>query len=91
MGVSIWYRTHTGKRVNVTPGWRSMMMSLLEENGLLGELDSSHVALLREIGEQQLRGQADPPFDYADDIKEMFERMAVDIEKGGFINVAYAY
>lgn len=91
MGVSIgWQRTEP--RTNwLTPGWRSMMHELLMDNGMYGVLYPSHAPLLREVGDKQMKGLRDPPFDYSDDIKACFEELATALEKHGEIVVVYAF
>jgi hypothetical protein len=81
MGVSI----IMNGRTNVTPGWRSMMHSLI-----LDEFGSSCVRLYRDdipalerLRDTQMRGRNDPPFDWSRDIEASFNKIIGNIKKRG--------
>lgn len=75
MGVSIYYETPRGKRVDITPGWRSMMWSLLLDNGLTGSLTYTDIeSVMRVATEQNRGGEEKPPFDWCLEIAaKMYE------------------
>lgn len=88
MGVSLgWYPLEPERVRPLNVGWRSMMHSLLSDNGLIGALDKDDIPALRRLGREQCKGMKSPPFDYADDIKKAFEVLIRAIRKHGSIVV----
>ncbi len=88
MGVSILLRTPKGKEIDVTPGWRSMMYGLLNERGLANcDLDETDIPALQEAANQQEKGRRDPPFDYASDIADSFQKIINAIREHGWVTI----
>ncbi len=88
MGVTLIVTTPRGKEIVLDPGWRSMMNSLLLDNGLMGHLDKEDIPLLREVGEVQLKGVREPPFDHSDQIKDAFDVIIGALEQHGAVTVS---
>jgi len=84
MGVSIILIGPRGGETNITPGWRSMMYGLMMDefqtggNFLFGKED---VPTLRRLATEQRKGEKEPPFDWAADIQESFNKIIANIEK----------
>lgn len=91
MGVSIGWQTVIGRTHWITPGWRSMMHQLLIDNDLYGDLDRRDIPLLLKVGREQRKGIAEPPFDYADDIRKAFQSIARAIRRHGTVRTVYEF
>jgi hypothetical protein len=96
MGASIVYRRMTkagglSKEYNLSVGWRSMLAQLLRENGLRGGLNADDIPMLEEVALNQLRGQAEPPFDWSEDIKDACEKLIAEIREHKYIEVDVLY
>lgn len=86
MGVSIILVGPRGGETNITPGWRSMMYSLMLDRFCTGGdflFHKADIPDLRDLADNQRKGIEDPPFDYSDDIKESFEKIIAAVEKHG--------
>ena len=68
-----------------------MMHQLLLDNGLYGTLGKDHIPLLQTVGERQMKGEKDPPFDYAQDIEDAFQSLIAAIRKHEQIIVLYEF
>lgn len=90
MGVSIILIGPRGGETDITPGWRSMMYGLMmDEFETGGNFWFIHEDLprLHKIAEQQRKGEREPPFDWADDIKASFDKIIAAVEKYGKVLV----
>lgn len=86
MGVTIEYISAKGKTVNVTPGFRSMMASLLE--GYRGrKLFPDDIEGLEAIAENQYRGEREEGFDWSQDIHDNIHSIIDAIKKDGWVIV----
>jgi hypothetical protein len=75
------------KPVDITPGWRSMMHGLLYDEGLIGLVTCEDVPVLRRLAKDQLKGEREPPFDWAQDIADNINAIADAVEKHGHVIV----
>ena len=87
MGVNISIRTKRNAEIDLNPGWRSMMEVLLRENNLIGEVNKSDIPRLREIRDTQMKGERDPPFDWAQSIADSFDKIIEIVGRDGFCTV----
>lgn len=82
------------EKENITPGWRSMMRSLIADSfgpQTIYRFDPSDVQELKRLGEEQYKGVKDPPFDWAEDIRDSFETIVARVEKKGSAIVDIIY
>jgi len=94
MGVSIML----GKK-NITPGWRSMMYSLMTDNfGCIHNQEGAHflfmdfdIPTLMHIAKKQYKGEKDKPFDYAKDIEESFNKIIKVVQRKGEARVSCGF
>lgn len=91
MGVTIYYETTRGKRVDITPGWRSMLWKMLIDNGLTGCVGLEDVPVIKELAKKQNRGDADPPFDWSLEIAGKLYLLAEAIQKHKTVTVKGEY
>lgn len=80
--IEVW-RTGEKKAVDVTPGWRSAMWSLLLDNGLTGRLDRNDIPDLIEVRNAQRKGVERAPFDWSQDIADSFDKITDILNKDG--------
>lgn len=86
MGVSIEYVSAKGARENVTPGFRSMMASLLES--YRGQkLYDSDIPDLEAIAEAQYRGEREDGFDWSQEIHDNIHKIIAAIKRDGWVVV----
>lgn len=86
MGVSIEYISAKGIREDVTPGFRSMMASLLESyRGR--KLYADDIPGLEEIAENQYRGEREDGFDWSQDIHDNIHKIIAAIKRDGWVIV----
>lgn len=84
MGVSI---ILDGK--NISPGWRSKMHGLLIEGFGSGtvRLDTTDIEELERLRDNQRKGEDPPPFDWAQDIADAFDKIIARIREKGVVHV----
>lgn len=86
MGVSIEYISAKGRAENITPGFRSMMASLLESyRGR--KLYASDIPELEEIAETQYRGEREDGFDWSQDIHDNIHKIIAAIKRDEWVIV----
>ena len=83
MGVSITLETKRGKEIDITPGWRSMMWSLLLDYGLVGRLTDDDLTLLVQARDNQRTGERNSPFSWSQDIADSFDQIIAAIKRDG--------
>lgn len=91
MGVSIFIEQTSGRRLDVTPGWRSKLHSMLLDNGLYGHLDRGdiprlcHLALCQRLEEEKM------PWAWSGEIAEKCFKIVRYIERCGSATVWYEH
>jgi hypothetical protein len=86
MGVSIEYISSTGKREDVTPGFRSMMASLLDSyRGR--KLYADDIPELEAIAETQYRGEKEDGFDWSQEIHDNIHKIIAAIQRDEWVIV----
>jgi hypothetical protein len=86
MGVTIEYISAKGETVNVTPGLRSMMASLLE--GHRGrKLYPVDIESLESIAKDQYRGEREEGFDWSQEIYHAIHTIIAAIKRDGWVIV----
>jgi hypothetical protein len=85
MGVTLEMTIGNRKPVDVTPGWRSMMYGLLDDEGLIGYIDTADIPALKKLAETQRKGEREPPFDWAQDIHDELMKIVAAVEKHGTV------
>lgn len=84
MGVSIIMQIGR-KEIDITPGWRSMMHTLLLREHLLGMLSAADIPALEKLAKEQFKGEQEPPFDWSQDIHNTFQKIIDAINKHGSV------
>jgi hypothetical protein len=82
MGCSILVYTKDDEEINVTPGLRSMMHSILIDRCLEGGLNASDIPELRKAAEKQERDR-DREFGWSQDVYDSFQKIIEIIERDG--------
>ena len=72
-------------RTNITPGWRSMMHSLLldEFGRSCFRVYPDDIPALERLRDTQMKGRKEPPFDWSRGIETAFDKIIANIKKRG--------
>ena len=79
----------------ISPGWRSAAYNMLRnvrepiapDDDAVFIFGPADVDALRLQRDTQRKGECEPPFDWADDIAAMFDKIIAEIEKRGRVEV----